>query len=89
VYIREWVSVVHWRGRVALLIQHATRMRHVVCGLSGSAKFFNIISQTARFSENSYRAQNVRFDSLQGLCEIFLVVRRIQRDSHKYGDVFM
>jgi hypothetical protein len=36
---------------VALLIQHATRMRHIICGLSGSTTFIDIISQTAWFSE--------------------------------------
>ena len=30
--------------RVALLIQHANRWRIVICGLSGSTKFFHIIS---------------------------------------------
>ena len=29
---------------VSLLIQHATRMRHIVCDLSGSTLFFNFIS---------------------------------------------
>ena len=39
--------------RVASLIQHATRMRHIVTSFvaSGSTIFFDIISQTARISE--------------------------------------
>jgi hypothetical protein len=31
-------------ARVILLIQHAPRMRHIVCGLSGFATFFDIMS---------------------------------------------
>ena len=50
--VRVCVSVwawVHVSGRVfsahiALLIQHATRIRHIVCGPSGSTIFFNIMN---------------------------------------------
>jgi hypothetical protein len=46
------------RVSVALDIQHPQHMCHimynVICSLPGSAKFFQIILQTARFSKESY-----------------------------------
>jgi hypothetical protein len=43
-WVRAYVGArarrrVHTRARVPLLIQHATRMRHIACGLSGSTIF--------------------------------------------------
>jgi hypothetical protein len=36
---------------IALLIQYTTRRRQIFCGLSVSTSFFDIVSQTTRFSE--------------------------------------
>jgi len=54
---------------VALVIQHALRMRRIlICGLLYSTIFFQITSQKARYSKRSYWAQNVCFDFLQSFC---------------------
>jgi hypothetical protein len=66
---------------VALFIQHATHMRHVVCSLSGFTKLFEIISQMARFSGKKLLNTNCVFWlSLQPVFEIVLIGRGIQRD---------
>jgi len=53
---------------VALVIQHAMRMRHIVVyGLHGSTAFFHIISQRARLSgvgEGSVIDNKMYFDFL-------------------------
>jgi hypothetical protein len=45
---------VYAAARVVLLIQNATRMRHIVHGLSGSTIFVDFMSYTTRCSRNSY-----------------------------------
>ena len=75
-YRTFWVCVC-----VALSIQHAMRMRHIViCGLSGCAIFFHIISQTVWFYTKKLLYVKCAFwFSLQLLSEIFLIRRKIQR----------
>ena len=42
-----WKAMCVWgHGRVALLIQHETRISHIVCGLSGSTKFLDLTAKT-------------------------------------------
>jgi hypothetical protein len=69
---------------VALVIQHAMRMRrttHVVNrGLSGSTIFSHIISQKARFSKNVTEHKMCVLSFLLLLSETFLLLRRIQWD---------
>jgi len=54
---------------VALVIQHSTRMGHIVlCGLSGCKIFFHTCSYTARFSGGGYWTKRVCFDFLYNFC---------------------
>ena len=63
---------------VALLIQHATRTRQtIICGLSGSTKFLDIIFFRKKKILNTKCV--FRF-SLQVLFKIFLILKEIQRD---------
>jgi hypothetical protein len=47
-------------AHAALIIRQATR-RRIICDLSGSTKFFDIISQTARFlGKNKFTEHKTR-----------------------------
>ena len=64
---------------VALGIQHAKRMRRIaICGLSGSTIFFHIIP-----SEKVTEYKMCVLVPLQLLSEIFLILRRTERDMIK------
>jgi len=77
---------------VALGIQHAMRMCHIVnCGLTGSTIFFphHLINGTI-FKKKGYSTQNVCFDFLYNFfSETFLVLRRNERDMIIYILVFI
>ena len=66
---------------VALVIQPA-RYYIVICGLSDSTILFNIICQMAQFSGKkiSYLTWKICLISSTSFVEIFLFLRRIQRD---------
>jgi len=55
-----------------------------ICGLSGCAIFFTLSHKRHDFREGGDIFMNVKcafIFSLQFLCEIFLILRRIQRDT--------
>jgi hypothetical protein len=64
---------------VALSIQHAVRLHHVVnCGLPRSTVFFQLISQKAPFSKKLLNTKFVLIFS-KSLSEKFVIPRRIKR----------
>ena len=68
---------------VALIIQHAKRMRRtVVCGLFGSTVFSYIVSQMARFSEkNVIECKTCVLIFCTNFCfSIFLILRITERN---------
>jgi hypothetical protein len=70
---------------VALVIQHAKRMRRIViCGFCGSTLFFHIISKVARFSKKKKVTENnMCFDfSTTFVYNIFHSTRKSSRFHH-------
>ena len=68
-------------ARVALITQHATHMRHLVCGLTCSSILFNIISQTERSAEK-VTEHKVSFLSL--LNNFYLNISHSRKNSARY-----
>jgi hypothetical protein len=78
-YYILWVCVC-----VALVVQHAVRMRHIVICYLSLYSVFHINSWTARFFKKSYRKQNVCFDFLYNFClKHFLILIRNEGDMIK------
>ena len=71
---------------VALVIQHAVRMRHIViCGLSGSTIFSTLPHKLQHFRKKKVlNIKCVFWVSLQLLSETFLIVERTERDMIKH-----
>ena len=71
---------------LAIVTQHAMRMRHIViCGLSGFKIFLHIISQTERFlgGKKILNIKHVFLCPLQLLSETFLIPSSAERDMIK------
>jgi hypothetical protein len=68
---------------VTLVIQHAKRIRLVVCALAVCTIFFHIISQTARFTIKVIEHKMCVLIFHTALLEKFLILRRTERDMTK------
>ena len=69
---------------VALGIQHAMHMRHIlVCGPLSNTIFFHITLLTADFLRNYVLNISCVLCSIQLLSETFLILRRFERDMVK------
>jgi hypothetical protein len=85
-------SVTYSEGMfVALVTQHAMRMRHIVfCGLYGCTVFFSTLSYKRRnFRKrilNEYGFVALIFST--DLSETLLILRRIQPDTHEHSPVY-
>ena len=65
--------------RVDLLIQHATRIRHIVASLA-PPHFSTLSYKRHEVRKKSYWTYNVCFDFLYMLSKALVILRRIQRD---------
>jgi len=66
---------------VALGIQHAKCMRHIViCGLSGSTVFSQLSHKWHDFRKKCYKSNMCILAFSATLFETFLILRRIKRD---------
>ena len=64
-------------ARVAIVIQHETQMSRIVCGLSRSTKFFDIILQKHDFPEKVTKQKTCVFD-------LFETFRPLKENSSRY-----
>ena len=67
--------------RVTLLIQHATPMRRIVCGLSGTTTFFDTLTSGMIFGKKIAKHKMCTSILCSTLFEMFIILKIIQRGS--------